>query len=438
MRRPAFAVMNALVMTSFLSGSPSLAAEPTPDEAHMPLTSLSRRENFVFASTPDGLFRASLKSKKWERLKTPPGMPPNGTFAGQPGKQPQLFYVTLRSQINRQPHPCERYGLYLTTDNGENWELVSERDDFGATLLLPGGALFAVTGNDGFNRGSQLLRSTDLGKTWRDITGTANGQFMGLEPDPDHPGLVRIHAWAIRSYTFVADDGTCQWKSTSGEGPVSRKGPGDKFFARDSSSTNRFYLYDATLANYFGYDFGNQNSVQALEVVPLKTRFEFARGARVVVPIRVVFHYDPDTMWPERKKAVAEGHPLPKPTDLTEKFADQPGGIDFWGLRVESRGEQTVKYPPGRRSVTHTVGTTVDGKFTSTTYQAPAVKYQVFNLSPALPYEREIDLGRLFDFSKPGEYRVQLIYNSGGHPEGKNEVWDGDFTSPVFTIVIRE
>ena len=71
-------------------------------------------------------------------------------------------------------------------------------------------------------------------------------------------------------------------------------------------------------------------------------------------------------------------------------------------------------------------------------YQPPAVKYQVVNLSPSSPYEREIDLGRFSDFSKPGEYRVQIIYDSGGYPEREEGEWDGGFTSPVFTVVIRE
>jgi hypothetical protein len=415
-----------------------VAEEPTPDESHTPLTSISRREKYVFASTPDGIFRASLESKKWDRLKTPPEMPPNGNFARQPGRAPQVFYVAMRSQFDSRARPGTRYGLYLTRDDGATWELVSERDDFGVTLLHPSGVLFAVTGDDGVNHGSHLLRSTDLGKTWRDITGTARGQFMGIEPDPDHPGLVCIDVWSIRSYSLVAEDENYQWKVKRGERPVAGRRPSDEFFARDSSSTNRFYLYAATLSNYFGYDFGNQKDVQAFEVVPLQTRFEFARGARVVVPVRVVFHFDPDRLWPERKKAAAEGHPLPKPTAPTEKFADQPGGTDFWGVRVESRGDQIVKYPPGRRTVTISVQSTPDGKTVSSRTQPAAVKYQVLHLSPSSPYEREIDLGRLADFSRPGEYRVQIIYDSGGHPSGDKEVWDGHFTSPVFTIVIRE
>ena len=114
-----------------------------------------------------------------------------------------------------------------------------------------------------------------------------------------------------------------------------------------------------------------------------------------MVPVRVVFHYDPDTVWEDRRRPAADARPLPKPEPPAEKFADQPGGIDFWGLRVETAEEQIQKYPEGRRMVTLTVGTSPDGKAVSNRSQPPVVKYKVFNLSPSSPYEREIDLGKL-------------------------------------------
>jgi hypothetical protein len=331
-----------------------------------------------------------------------------------------------------------RYGLYLSHDNGTTWELVSERDDFGATLHHPSGALFAVTGDDGVNHGSRLLRSPDLGKTWRDITGTAPGQFMYIEPDPDRPGLVRIHCGGLRITVFEADDESYRWKAKYRQSVRTGRRPSDEFFSRASFSTNRFHVYPATLANYFRYDFGNQTNVQALEVVPLEPRYVFTQGARVIVPVRVNFYFDADTLWPDQRKAGNEPRPVEKPTQPKESLADLPDETTFWGLRVESADSQIATYPAGRRTVTVSGSTTVDGKTVASEGRPAASKYRVVELSPTSPYEREIDLGRLADFSKPGEYRVQIVYDSGGHPDGDKSVWDGRFTSPVFTIVIRE
>jgi len=438
MKRAIHAGAIALVVMSSLFGASEPATKPTPEEVNRPLTAVLRRPPHVFASTPDGLFRASLESKRWERLKTPPDMPLDGTFAALPDDSPQVIYVAKRSQRDKPPRNGLRHGLYLSRDDGTTWELITARDDFGATLLLPNGTLFAVTGADGVNHGSRLLRSPDLGKTWRDITGKAGGQFMGLEPDPDHPGLVRIHAWALRDYMFTANDENYQWKTVRGAEPASGRRPSPKFFSRDSFATNFFYVYGATLSNYFQYDFGNHTSALALEVVPVKARFEFAPGARVVVPVQVVIHHDPDAGPPRRRKLDDKGRPNPKPEPPSVKFADQPGGTDFWGLRVESSDSQVEKRPPDRRTITVSATTTPDGKTVSTRSQPPAVKYEVVNLSPSSPYAREIELGRFFDFSKPGEYRVQILYDSGGHTDGAKEVWDGGFTSPVFTVVIRK
>src|SRR5262249_48290680 len=160
-----------------------------------------------------------------------------------------------------------------------------------------------------------------------------------LSPDPDHPGLVRIHAWAIREYTYVADDANYQWKIVRERTTGAGRRPSDEFFSRGSSSTTEFYLVPATLANYFKFDFGNGTQADALEVVPSKPRFEFGRRGPVVIPLRVVFHFDEEAAlaaWRESK-----GEPalvkLPQPAI---KFADQPDGTEFWGLRIETPDTQ--------------------------------------------------------------------------------------------------
>jgi hypothetical protein len=367
---------------------------------------------------------------------TPLEMPPNGRFAGLPETSTLVIYIASRPEFDRKPPLTgARYGLYLSRDGGATWELVTERADVGPTQLLSDGGLFAITGYNGSVSGDRrLLRSADLGKTWRDISGDLHLNVLRLhrlEPDPDHAGLVRLHASALRGYIIVADDANYRWKAFVVPDPAA---PKPAFFWRAASSTNPTYHYRATLLNYFGYDFGNLTSVDAVEVVPLRTRFEFARGAPVVVPIRVVFHYDPDLAQAEWRKADAEGHHYAKPTPPTQKFADQFDGTAYWGLRVESPDGQQVEKDPLRDYVTTTV---THGKTVTRTIQPPRVAYRVFHLSPSAPYERTLDLGRFHDFSKPGAYRVQTIYRSGRRPDDEKGELHGILTSPVFTVVIR-
>lgn len=426
MGRPARAIASLLILGSSLSGASAVAEEPTPVEARAWLTAVSRREAYVYASTPDGLFRASLAARRWEKLKTPPEMPLNGAFASQPRLSPLIIYIVHRSRPEPQPRPGMRYGLYLSKDDGATWEHVTERDDFGVVLHHPSGALFAATGADDLNGGSHILRSPDMGKTWREITGTASGQFEGIEPDPDHPGLVRIHSTAGRAHLFEAEDESYRWKIITDSKALADRRRAADFFRRDSSTTNRFSMYPATLANYFGYDFGNQQYVHALEVAPLQSRYEFARGARVTVPVRMVYLAD-----------AVEGRPAAEPDPFVERIADQPGELDFWGIRVKSPDARFEKLPPSRYTVIVDEPSTNDGKPVTVRPRPPAAKYQVFSLSPSSPYERTIDLDRLADFSKPGEYLVQIIYSNAGQAEEDETIWDGYFTSPVFTIVIR-
>ncbi len=164
--------------------------------------------------------------------------------------------------------------------------------------------------------------------------------------------------------------------------------------------------------------------MSALEIVP-RVALPVHGGRLVTVPFRVVYHYDPEVALYYHRKAAAAGRDVPLPKPPHAKFADQPGGIDFWHLRVESADEQVTRSPPESENVTKN--------------RRPArLRYKVVELSPSKPYERELDLDRLFDFSKPGEYRVQIVYDSDVKPDPKMGAWDGSFTSPVFTVEIRE
>jgi hypothetical protein len=423
------AILVASIAASYLPGPLATSRGPTPDEAKMPLGAVVKRASDVFASTPAGLFRAPLTTMHWERLNTLPEMPLGGTFAGLPPLSPLVVYIANRWQLPlEQRRPAYRYGLYLSNDDGTTWQLISQRDNYGATLLLPDGALFAVTVADGGK--DRVLRSPDLGRTWRDITGGVGGRLKSLEPDPDHPGLIRVRGWALRDYTFFAEDENYRWRGVRGLALPNRRRSSDEFFRR-LTLANRMPPYRATLSNYFQRDFGNQTSLPALDIVPRAERFEFARGDRVLVPVDVVLYDDPNAALLRWRQAAAAGNPGPQPAPPSVKFADQPDTPNFWGLRVETSSKHFEMFPPRRGYVTPTGTATGDSR-------PPVVAYRVFDLSRSSPYARKIDLGRIIaDVTRPGEYRVQILYDSHEHADQEKGEWNGVLTSPVFTVVIR-
>ncbi len=412
------------------------AAELTPIELNTKLTAVSKREAYVFASTPDGLFRAPIATKRWEHLNTPPEMPLNGKFASQPVTSPLILYFARGKSDKNAPKPLNN-GLYQSQNNGQTWERISGRGDLESVLHHPSGMLYATAGAFPNLQGNFILRSEDMGKSWRDITGNASGALSGVIPDPYHPGLVLVQGWSGRSYLWEAEDENFHWKAKPGWRTVRPKPQKHLFFERTSASSNRYHTYRATLKNYFDYDFGNFTEVHALEVVPLKNHYEFARGERIVVPVRVVFHFDGDILWRERRTAAEKGQPFPRLIAPEEKLVDQPGGIDFWGLRVERGDIQIEKRPAERRIVSASVEDTKNGKNATKLNLPDPATYKTFKLTPTSPYERNLELNRFADFSEPGDYRVQILYDSASYPDGLERVWDGRFTSPVFTIVIR-
>lgn len=55
----------------------------------------------------------------------------------------------------------------------------------------------------------------------------------------------------------------------------------------------------------------------------------------------------------------------------------------------------------------------------------------------AHPYRRSLDLSKLHDFSEPGDYRVQIVYDNVGLTLRANGEWGGHFAGPVMSIRIK-
>jgi hypothetical protein len=90
------------------------------------LSSVLVREKEIFAANSYGLFRATLKGKRWSRMLTPEGMPMGGSFATTPRDSKHLLYfATLQPIVN---------ALFMA---GELIDKDGNRSPFG--ILLAGG-----------------------------------------------------------------------------------------------------------------------------------------------------------------------------------------------------------------------------------------------------------------------------------------------------------
>jgi hypothetical protein len=123
--------------------------------------------------------------------------------------------------------------------------------------------------------------------------------------------------------------------------------------------------------------------------------------------------------------------------------------LGVWGLRWEFQGERSYNSP----EVVATVRRIRDEDSAARKKGLPGFKQEKQNalvaglradlawktveFSAMAPYRRMLEIGKLGDFARPGEYRVQLDYASTYLADRKEGPWVGSFSSPVFTVVIE-
>jgi hypothetical protein len=278
---------------------------------------------------------------------------------------------------------------------------------------------------------SLIETSRDGGKTWRDITGNSFGYVSAIFSDPDHPGLVCLETNSIRNYILQAEDQRYLWK------PIrswvwSEEHPSSKVFGRaywTTASNNPLYMFRATLRNYFDYDFGSRSFIGAIDLTADQERFVFRKGEAVVVPITIRF--------------------LDESNLVREKLVDHPTNFGIWGLNVEFGRESKSREPsiskqmaqireddfaarirgePGRRQE-------LEAAFVRSLKEDAG--WKVVDLTAAQPYRRTLDIGKLHDFSKAGNYYVQLVHDNTSIADRSNGQWVGRFSSAIFTITIE-
>ena len=212
-----------LAMASFASlGCESSLREPSELEKNLHIHSLHTNNLYVFAINHEGMFRANLKSKVWEKLTLPEPISPHGWFGATPRDSHDVLYVT--QDLHNYPGDYT-HGIYLSRDAGMTWRLLSNEHPYDAAILLNNGKLytcytpwldFEIDRKRQNPKSSDVLMSEDLGKTWRSIYNNAGGIVANIEPDPDNPNLIRLETSTLMPYLWAAKDEQYEWEHIGG------------------------------------------------------------------------------------------------------------------------------------------------------------------------------------------------------------------------------
>lgn len=389
--------------------------QQAPDEAAMKasLSSLLIRDKEVFAANAKGIFHATKKGKKWSRLPIPKQKSANRIFADVPKDSDHILYFSATSPRDK-PDPAQ--GLYDSTDGGMTWRLISGDYHFQHVLLHHDGSLYAIVWltektKEGKALRWKILRAPALAVSpkWVDISGDigVGVELLGIFEDPDHDGLVCLVGNCIRTYIIHADDKNYRWKMTRAW--EWRKQPEtDESFLRNFYATQTtLYMLSATLENYFDHPFGSATQLDGLTIRTKQANFTFDKDRPKMIPVAIHF--------------------LPKKESV--HLLDLRDDLDFWGIKVIT--------PSGERIYREAKGQSLKKDQKAKQGYRGRKDLVTVEIKNGKPYRRFVDLDQLFDFSKPGLYKVLLFYDSVGLTDGDKKEWSGAFGGQVFTVTIR-
>jgi hypothetical protein len=116
---------------------------------------------------------------------------------------------------------------------------------------------------------------------------------------------------------------------------------------------------------------------------------------------------------------------------------DTEHGREFWGLK----GLRTIALRDiGRKTVVAQYGGAFHGIMRDGIPKPTRPRTESLRLHQLVngqSYNRSLDLSEFYDFSEPGTYRLQLEYFNCQIADASKGEWQGEFTSPVFEVVVE-
>ncbi len=386
------------------------SAQNYPD---IPLDTVRVTTDYVFVSTENGLYRATLNERRWSYLNCPNNFPRRGYFANYAHETDPIILITDQ-------------GLFSTSDNGDTWHLVSNAYNFPHAFVHPDGTLYAIAKipvscaepiqdlRDVFDflSGTSwkytclqdiIVMSSDFGQNWHDITGNTDRRtsFHEISQDPDHPDLVIVSMNRIRGYVRQATDKSYRWQTYQMWEWEKNHAPPQR----------AFYDQSATLNSYFDYQFGKQEDLPQFDILTEQKAYTFAPTDGKIIMVTIKF----------------------LPTTGSDQLVDLKDSVDLWGVRMrDSTGHSVEQLAKLTQSIT---ATTSDRISLMWQYRSRPDFYRT-TINHAQVYTKLIDLDNLLSFSTSGIYQVQFIYDNtaiAGRDQGE---WIGSFASNVFTVTI--
>ena len=313
------------VVTGFLCANCSEKLPPpdksplTDTEKQARLFAVARVGDFVVAVSSNGFYRTQASTKNWERISVPNGMSIQGQFAVSEANSNVVYFW-----------PLSAFGtsgsLYVSSDAGAGWDLVSDDYGFSSVYQNRDGRLYATIWKKvgGSTQGvhSRLIMSENGGKSWKDISQNIFGDLYRIFTDPKHANRICVEGNSIRGYIFEsADDNYSKWTNTV-EWNWRRDSKTDEEFLQGGYSTgNTLYMLNARLSNYFDYDFGSAPQLPAFEISTDTNHLEFRPEDKIEIPVTIKF----------------------REPGITVKLPDTTNGEEMWSIQMITPSGERIR-----------------------------------------------------------------------------------------------